>query len=968
MAILSTVLKSVMRALRSHSKLTIAAIALFLLYTGLGFFWIPQLISREATAYVQNSLHRNLTLGQVKFNPFTLTLRVYQAQLAETTGEPIAGFDYLLVNAEFSSLVTGTYHLKAIELSAPAIQAIINNQGKLNLDLSDPNTPKSDGNEPLPAVRIDEFRLSSGKVHFEDHTKPTPFSTDFAPIQFVLRDFRTQPGHENAFHFSGASEDAETFDWQGDFTVQPLASNGQLQLGNLKATTVQDYLQDALPFRLLNGSIDLQGNYQLTLNDQTELKLSLPSVQVSNAQVAPKEGAVTPWVTLGKLILNNTQVSLQQRTVNIDQVRIEDALLNTWFDKNYNLNLLALLGPNEPSGDKPWTSSVKQIEMVNAHVPVEDRSLSRAATFDLNPVQATVRNFSTAPNATIEVSAQLRVNDQSDVAANGTIKLDTLLSQLHVQLKQFPLKAMQAYADAATDVQINSGTISAEGDVQYKGKAKGEARNKTPELQFTGNVEVANLDTQDTVDNKDFIDWQSVRLEQMTYTMAPDTLEVARIVARKPYGRVIIEADGSTNIQHVLRRKPAEKSAGKPTDAQTVASKSTKGSDAAAMRTRINEVKIDDGTADFTDNTVQPIFSTGIQRLNGSITGLSSANGSRAKVKLDGSVDNYAPVSISGEANFLAADTYSDISMNFSNMELTTFNPYSGKFAGYSIAKGKLSTDLHYQITDRKLNAQHHIVVDQLEFGAATDSKDAVPLPIKLAVALLKDRNGVIDLELPVSGSIDDPQFKLGPIVWKACVNLLTKIVTAPFAALGKLFGGGEELSYVDFMPGSAVLSSTEADKLNKLAKGMIERPELKLNIPLTAITDADAAAMNAARYQQAVNAVLLDATTATPPQLLNVLTTLYQRKLKAAPTFPPAPQANTDDTAERIAYLEQQLKPLYAISAADRDILTRARADAVQAALLANTELSPERVFLTARSNEATSPDGVVRMGLKLE
>jgi hypothetical protein len=245
-----------------------------------------------------------------------------------------------------------------------------------------------------------------------------------------------------------------------------------------------------------------------------------------------------------------------------------------------------------------------------------------------------------------------------------------------------------------------------------------------------------------------------------------------------------------------------------------------------------------------------------------------------------------------------------------------------------------------------------------------------VPLPIKLAVALLKDRNGVIDLNLPVSGSIDDPQFRVGPIIWKAFVGLLTKIVTAPFAALGALFGGGEELSYVDFTPGSANLNAPEADKLTNLAKAMVERPALKLDIPLTVVNDADAHTMNEAAYAQAVNGVLPDAATATDAQKLAALTTLYQQRMNAAPAFPATTEpANSPElAASRVAFLEAQLKPLYAISAAARDALMRARADVVQAALFANPELSAERVYLTARSNEAKSPDGVVRMELKLE
>src|SRR4029453_12488335 len=175
-----------------------------------------------------------------------------------------------------------------------------------------------------------------------------------------------------------------------------------------------------------------------------------------------------------------------------------------------------------------------------------------------------------------------------------------------------------------------------------------------------------------------------------------------------------------------------------------------KSAEQPAMPMRIRTVQVIDGSANFADYSVAPSFAAGLLELKGSVTGLSSDPASRAKVKLEGKVDKYAPVDIGGEVNLLAAAKYTDLAMNFRNMELTTFNPYSGKFAGYNISKGKLSTELKYKVQDRKLDAQHHIVVDNLEFGDKTDSKDAAPIPVKLAVALLKDRNGVIDVQLPV--------------------------------------------------------------------------------------------------------------------------------------------------------------------------------------------------------------------------
>ncbi len=946
---------------RSWKLLSILG-ALLCVYALLGFFLAPYLINKYATEYVRDELHRQLTLGRVQFNPFTMTLQINEARLSEGNGDAIGGIDYLLVNVQLSSLFTGSYTFRKIQLDSPNIQVIVNQQGKLNLDFSDPDAPPPpDSNAQLPAIRIGELQMNNGRVHVEDHTRPRPFSTDFTPIQFTLNNFRTEPNYGNAFHFAGSSAADEKFDWQGDFTIQPLGSTGQLQIAGLQAGTLQNYLQDALPFRLLAGAVSMQGGYQLAVSENMELKLDLSSIDVNGAQVAPLQGDATPWVSLSTLQLTGTQVSLRQRSVDIQKLHIDGVELNAWLDQDYNLNLLELLGPDEPSA-APWISTVRNIELVNSRVQFEDRSITPAAQFTLFPVQLQVSNFSTAPGTTINLNTQLRVNERAEFSANGTIDLDTLSSQLKVKLGNFALKDAHNYAAASTDMLVSDGQLNAEGDVYYKGTAT----SKNPQLRFAGNVEVANVSTQDKLENKDFIKWQSLQLKNLTFSRAPDVLEIEQVTARKPYGRVIIASDGSTNIQHVLRIQPEPET---PPPADTNKPK-PKAPAAPTMRTRIARVVIADGSANFTDNSVQPTFSTGMQGLNGTITGLSSANNTRAKVKLDGNVDNYAPVSISGEANFLAADTYSDIAMNFRNMELTTFNPYSGKFAGYSIAKGKLTTEIHYQIRDRQLDAQHHIVVDQLEFGAATDSKDAVPLPIKLAVALLKDRNGVIDLNLPVSGSIDDPKFRVGPIIWKAFVGLLTKIVTAPFAALGALFGGGDELSYVDFAPGSADLSSTETDKLNNLAKGMVERPQLKLNVPLTVINDADANAMNEAAFNQALNGVLTNAATASDAQRLAALTTLYQRRMNAQPTFPAttAPATSPETIASRMAYLEGQLKPLFAISAADRDALMRARADAVQATLLANMELSAERVFLTARSNEATSPEGVVRMELKLE
>jgi hypothetical protein len=274
-----------------------------------------------------------------------------------------------------------------------------------------------------------------------------------------------------------------------------------------------------------------------------------------------------------------------------------------------------------------------------------------------------------------------------------------------------------------------------------------------------------------------------------------------------------------------------------------------------AMAIAIDAIDIQDGSANYADLWIQPHFAVGIQTLNGSILGLSSDPRSRAKVELKGKVDRYAPVHIWGETNPLAATTYSDIKMNFKGVELTSATPYSGHFAGYKIEKGKLSVDIDYKIENRNLTAAHKFVIDQLELGERVESPDAIHLPLKIAVALLKDRNGVIDIDLPVTGSLDDPQFKIGPLIWKAVLNLLTKVATAPFAMLGRLFGGGEQMNYIDFHPGSAVLDASEHDKLVALVKALEAKEKLELDVPVTFSPDLDRPGLAAAH----LNARLLE-------------------------------------------------------------------------------------------------------------
>jgi hypothetical protein len=364
-----------------------------------------------------------------------------------------------------------------------------------------------------------------------------------------------------------------------------------------------------------------------------------------------------------------------------------------------------------------------------------------------------------------------------------------------------------------------------------------------------------------------------------------------------------------------------------------------------------------------------------LQELNGGISGLSSDPKSRARIDLKGRVDRYAPAEIAGELNLLSADLFTDVHVKFDGVEMTSVTPYSGHFAGYTIEKGKLSIDVSYLVENRKLTAKQKFVIDQLTLGDRVESPDAVKLPLKLAVALLKDRNGVIDIDLPMTGSLDDPQFRMGPLIWKAFVGLLTKIATSPFTLLAKLGGSNEEINQVEFTPGSPALEPAAKERMAALTKALEQRPSLELEVPTAYSPDADGKALALAKLDARLPA-LAQVPETDQSARYDLLRKQYEKELGAKTPLP--------GTAATIPELRKQKTPEPPYLAANEELIkgaageaaghrgraqrpARARADSIRAALLGSGEVDPKRVFVLGIQPVA-EVSGKVRVDLSLK
>jgi hypothetical protein len=977
------------------------AALLIALYAVGGFLVAPKVLRHELLARIPQTLSATPTVGEIHINPFLFQVEIKDFSLAGPQSEKLLDFERLFVDFDLSSLWHRAYTFGRIELAAPHLNAVVAPDGTLNLaTLAPKSTPAptpATKREPMPAVRVGLLKVTSGSVDYDDRSRPSEFSARLAPIDFELRDFTTGVAG-GLFAFTGSSKLGERIEWHGHLSVDPIESDGELSISGLRAHTIWEYLADRLNFTIDSGSIDVAATYKFALRDAVDLSLNIANLSLTDLAVKPRDSDAE-WLDIPSLKVAGVAVDLAQREALVDSVALSGVKVLAWREPDGTINLMQLAAPpaapaaaaapkaqpaptlavdagppaaagaGAPSSaaGHPWRFDLHRLEIREAHIFAEDRSTQPAAKVVLAPLSLAIEGLSLDLTRPVKVSVDTRINESGSLTANGEVTPNPLSASMSLKLAGIDLTAAQPYVAQRTSLTLRGGKLGGEAEVHYGPK---------PSLQLAGNVFVENLRTVDDARHDDLVNWDRLDVRGLNYRQAPDRLEIAEVSVRKPFARVIIESDASLNVTKALAGPGQAAGSAPPPPAPAPASK--------PMPMVIKKILLEDGLAKFTDLSVQPNFSAAIQSLRGSVLGLSSQPSSRATVDLHGGVDAFSPVSITGQVNVLSPVLYTDLAMDFRNMELSLFNPYSGKFAGYNITKGKLTTELHYKAVGRRLDAQHHIIVDQLEFGGKTESRDAVSLPVKLAVALLKDRNGVIDLDFPVAGTLDDPQFKLAPIIWKVIVNILEKAVTAPFALLGSLFGGGPDIQFIDFKPGVGALDPAQAGKVTAIVRALKERPQLKLEVPIAAVPNLDRPALADARFSAAVVELVSQSEARRKPAAaaaapgfddldpgvkLEVLTKLYSREIGSSPKYPDTLNADKQKSeliAAKIEFLAGALRAHWTAGPDELKALGEQRSHALQQALLTDTGIEPERVFLVA-NDKASEKDGAVRLELSL-
>ena len=620
--------------------------------------------------------------------------------------------------------------------------------------------------------------------------------------------------------------------------AQPGKWQVDLQQLTLKQVSLAATDQTVRPALAVSArDLQLAARLQL-LQTASGLQIVADDAQLQLAKLAMQRGAQTPF-SLAQLGFTGGRLDLAKHSIKLATVSASGAQIDLARGNDGKFAIasnLPVFATAQPAGQTsaPWTTQIDKLALSGFGARFDDAGTGIKATLQNAYLNLSGISHDSRQALPFELGVALREGGSLSASGRFTPGSGALESQLKVaQLALAPLQPLLAQHLKLT---LASGTLSGNGRLSLGGGAA-----RAPRVAYVGAVEIAGLRLNED-DGDRFASWKSVRADKLSASMGPNLLEIPELRVIEPNAQLMIESDRSLNAQRLLVKAPA-----KP-----VVSEAASAPD-AAFPVRVRRVRLQNAKLDFADLSLRPQFAAKIVELNGVVTGLSTRRDARSQIELDGRVDDYGMARVRGQLNPFAPTDNTDLNVLFKNIDMVSASPYTMKFAGYKIAEGKISLDLQYKVRQQQLDGTNQIVLDKLTLGERIDSPDALKLPLELALAILKDSDGRIDLALPVSGNLSDPQFSYGAVVWKALGNVLTRVVTAPFRALGNLLGiSAEQLASVDFDAGSAALQPPEREKLLQVAQILAKRPQLTLAVPAH-YSDSDATALRVQAVRRAV-------------------------------------------------------------------------------------------------------------------
>jgi len=902
------------RSVRRRGLLVVALLALF---TVVGFFVLPPIVRSQMEKRLSRELGRVVTVGKVHLNPFTLCVAVENFRIQEADGSTtFLHWERLFVNFDAVASIRKEWVLSEVTLTGFETRARVNPDQTLNVsDLLAKFTPPPAANrtppetaKPARPVRVARLQVTNARIDFADLSRKSPFATVLGPLTFELTEFRTVSESGAPYRFEATTEAGEKLACSGTLRAEPFHSAGELLWENITLPKYAPYYAEQLQAEVTGGTLSVRGRYEIDLTGgKRVLKISDTAVQLRGVALRERATQQTA-VELPLIDLQGIEADALAQKATVRSVALGGGRIRARREKDGSINLLSLLQPPTASTGiagssparpgtpptptaKPPEVMITEVTLKDFQIEVSDLAAPRPVSLALSALQVALKNVTLAEGARMPLQLGFGLGPQGTVHVNGSVGLTPLVADLKIAVSRIDLLPLSPYLEQFVHARLTQGTVTATLDTQVS-----LASGQPPAATVAGDITVEKFALVDSTHNEELAGFGELTLRGLRASTTPDlTVALEEIKVAGPYARAILAADQSLNLLSIAKTSDAplsragQASGGSSSPAPaTTATSGPPSTPAALPSITVGKITIAAGDFRFTDRSITPAVNLAITQFGGTIAGLSSKEMAKARVDLKALVDGAGPVAITGTLDPLGAKPTVDLKIDLKNMDLVPFSPYSGKYAGFELARGKLVLDVKLLVDGPKINAANVITLNQFTFGSPVKSPTATSLPVRLGVALLKDIDGKIVIDVPVQGSLDDPSFGIGRVVLRVVVNLLQKAAVSPFSLLGAAFGGGgEELAFQEFTPGSAELQEAELKKLQTMTQALVNRPGLSLDLEGSYDPPADTFALKRVKLEERIRR------------------TVWEQKHQADPNIPP-PAEIVFSAEERVAAIKQ--------------------------------------------------------------
>jgi hypothetical protein len=835
-----------------------ALVAAVVVYGLIGFFVVPYIAKKLIIDIARERTGREVTVGEVKCNPFALSLTVRDLSMPDRPGSVFLSFDEFYVNVQASSLFRWAATLKELRVENPYLGLRRFADGGINvLELMDdidarmPPDEEADEESGLPRALFQHILLTGTAMDVEDLAREEPLRRKIGPSHFELHDISTLPDREGRNDFVIATKQGGTIRVDGDVVVEPLGLNGMVVVEGVVLENAWQALQPFFTFNVTDGNAAARFNYAISLaDDGPHVELDGVNLRVADLEVTAGRND-EPVLRVPSFEIDSGFIAWPEAKVRAEAVLVEGAEALQWIRADGTPSWDALV-PKETQEHVvetyrkveeafPWDIAVDRVEIRGSAARVEDRTFEEPEHLAIEEANLVLTDVKTGPGQQWGLSASGMLLGEAAASAEGTVTTRPWGLELGVSMKDFDVGRFQRYIERVAPIELGAGLVEATGTARIGSAVEGSLAS------FTGDLTIHEIDLRETVVGSQVLKWGRVDARGITAEAGPLSLEMEALDIRGAGIEVVVSEDGKINLIEFMAAM-AEKS-------KANADTGDGGGESGALPINVGTVTLDGCSAAYTDRTLSPPFTMAIDPVGGTLTKVSTTATAGAVIDFEGSVRSGGDLHLKGEMDLFDPKRLIDLAIDIRQADMPPASPMAIRFVGHPLDRGKIDIHLDYRITNSELVGSNSFVTQGLELGERVEGDRVVDLPIKLGVSLLTDKNGRITLEFPVEGNLDDPNFGLGNAITSAVKEITSGLVKSPFRLLGKLGGGSgdEDFGFIEFRAGNAELGGNASEKLATLVAGAEQRPELTLLVEGSFDPEADALALKNAAFDAAV-------------------------------------------------------------------------------------------------------------------